>query len=255
MPCSASRVVPGAHRVVGPGTHRGSEPREVHTTGPPPVGPCAAPAGRPLRPRAAPEVAVRAHAHDQRSVRDLLCRARPSMSGRRTMEFKPGVPTSPWRLEAKPARLGYKSRCRPSSRAHDVVVRHRRPHGELLPPRAAAQPRWSLPSCLLRSVAGQHAGGEAPCGYRPPASPSTAAGCSSVANNPRNGTLGEPTPLSRPFPAEPSLPLTGIELPPPAMAPGTQLQPNFSSRGPVCEIWGPVRKTVSSRSRWRCRNL
>jgi hypothetical protein len=33
MPCSASWVVPGAHRVVGPGTHRGSGPREVHTTG------------------------------------------------------------------------------------------------------------------------------------------------------------------------------------------------------------------------------
>jgi hypothetical protein len=32
VPCSASRVVPGAHRVVGPGTHRGSGPREVHTT-------------------------------------------------------------------------------------------------------------------------------------------------------------------------------------------------------------------------------
>jgi hypothetical protein len=30
--CSANRVVPGAHRVVGPGTHRGSGPREVHTT-------------------------------------------------------------------------------------------------------------------------------------------------------------------------------------------------------------------------------
>jgi hypothetical protein len=30
--CSASRAVPGAHRVVGPGTHRGSGPREVHTT-------------------------------------------------------------------------------------------------------------------------------------------------------------------------------------------------------------------------------
>jgi hypothetical protein len=30
--CCASRVVPGAHRVVGPGTHRGSGPREVHTT-------------------------------------------------------------------------------------------------------------------------------------------------------------------------------------------------------------------------------
>jgi hypothetical protein len=34
VPCSASRVVPGAHRVVGPGTHRGSGPREVHTTAP-----------------------------------------------------------------------------------------------------------------------------------------------------------------------------------------------------------------------------
>jgi hypothetical protein len=32
VPCSASRVVPGAHRVVGPDTHRGSGPREVHTT-------------------------------------------------------------------------------------------------------------------------------------------------------------------------------------------------------------------------------
>jgi hypothetical protein len=32
VPCSASQVVPGAHRVVGPGTHRGSGPREVHTT-------------------------------------------------------------------------------------------------------------------------------------------------------------------------------------------------------------------------------
>jgi hypothetical protein len=31
--CSASRVVPGAHQVVGPGTHRSSGPREVHTTG------------------------------------------------------------------------------------------------------------------------------------------------------------------------------------------------------------------------------
>jgi hypothetical protein len=30
--CGTSRVVPGAHRVVGPGTHRGSGPREVHTT-------------------------------------------------------------------------------------------------------------------------------------------------------------------------------------------------------------------------------
>jgi hypothetical protein len=32
VPCNASRVVPGAHRVVSPGTHRGSGPREVHTT-------------------------------------------------------------------------------------------------------------------------------------------------------------------------------------------------------------------------------
>jgi hypothetical protein len=32
VPCSASRVVTRAHRVVGPGTHRGSGPREVHTT-------------------------------------------------------------------------------------------------------------------------------------------------------------------------------------------------------------------------------
>jgi hypothetical protein len=32
VPCSTSLVVPWAHRVVGPGTHRGSGPREVHTT-------------------------------------------------------------------------------------------------------------------------------------------------------------------------------------------------------------------------------
>jgi hypothetical protein len=37
VPCSASRVVPGAHRVVGPGIHRGSGPREVHTTDTPRV--------------------------------------------------------------------------------------------------------------------------------------------------------------------------------------------------------------------------
>jgi hypothetical protein len=43
--CSASRVVSGAHRVVGPGTHRGSGPREVHTT--------AAPQHR-ARPRSSP---------------------------------------------------------------------------------------------------------------------------------------------------------------------------------------------------------
>jgi hypothetical protein len=33
VPCGTSPVVPGAHRVVGPSTHRGSGPREVHTTG------------------------------------------------------------------------------------------------------------------------------------------------------------------------------------------------------------------------------
>jgi hypothetical protein len=32
VPCSASQVVTGAHRVVGPGTHQVSGPREVHTT-------------------------------------------------------------------------------------------------------------------------------------------------------------------------------------------------------------------------------
>jgi hypothetical protein len=32
VPCGTSQVVLGAHRVVGPGTHRGSGPREVHTT-------------------------------------------------------------------------------------------------------------------------------------------------------------------------------------------------------------------------------
>jgi hypothetical protein len=64
---------------------------------------------------------------------------------------------------------------------------------------------------------------------------STIAGCSSAANNPWNGTLGEPTPLPRPFPAKPSLPLAGIELPPPPMARGTQLQSNFSSRGLICK--------------------
>jgi hypothetical protein len=32
VPCGTSRVVPGAHRVVGPGTNRGSGLREVHMT-------------------------------------------------------------------------------------------------------------------------------------------------------------------------------------------------------------------------------
>jgi hypothetical protein len=36
VPCGTSRVVPGAHQVVGPGTHRGNGPREVHTTEQPP---------------------------------------------------------------------------------------------------------------------------------------------------------------------------------------------------------------------------
>jgi hypothetical protein len=35
VPCSTSRVVPGAHRVVGTGTHHSSGPRDVHTTLPP----------------------------------------------------------------------------------------------------------------------------------------------------------------------------------------------------------------------------
>jgi hypothetical protein len=34
VPCNASQVVPGGHRVVDPSTHRGSRPREVHTTSP-----------------------------------------------------------------------------------------------------------------------------------------------------------------------------------------------------------------------------
>jgi hypothetical protein len=34
VPCGTSRVVSGAHRVVGPCTHRGSGLREVHTTDP-----------------------------------------------------------------------------------------------------------------------------------------------------------------------------------------------------------------------------
>jgi hypothetical protein len=59
--------------------------------------------------------------------------------------------------------------------------------------------------------------------------------------------VGEPLSTPPPFPsrAEPSP--RRIELPPPAMAPGTQLQSIFSSRGHVCEIRGSVRKSVSSR--------
>jgi hypothetical protein len=34
VPCSTSRVVLGAHRVVGPGTHQSSGPRDVYTTSP-----------------------------------------------------------------------------------------------------------------------------------------------------------------------------------------------------------------------------
>jgi hypothetical protein len=59
VPCSASRVVPAAHRVVGPVTHRGSGPREVHTTGsthhlpPPTTGPDSS-LTRPRHPAPAP---------------------------------------------------------------------------------------------------------------------------------------------------------------------------------------------------------
>jgi hypothetical protein len=39
------------------------------------------------------------------------------------------------------------------------------------------------------------------------------------------------------------------------MATGTQLQSNFSSGGPICEIRGLIRKTISSRSRVKVLNL
>jgi hypothetical protein len=46
-------------------------------------------------------------------------------------------------------------------------------------------------------------------------------GCSSAPTNPRNRTSGDPSCLPYTFPAGPSPPLAGIEICPPAMAPGT----------------------------------
>jgi hypothetical protein len=70
---------------------------------------------------------------------------------------------------------------------------------------------------------------------------------------PSESVVGEPLSTPPPFPGRAEPPLARIELPPPAMALGTQLQSKFSSRGPVCEIRGSVRKSVSPRFAESCK--
>jgi hypothetical protein len=98
--CSASRVVPGAHRVVGPGTHRGSGPREVHTTPGPsneaylssphleasPVTTFRAsssPAPKPVKPQSAPAILSQESVHTMLSITHHT-RKRPSTGPRTT---------------------------------------------------------------------------------------------------------------------------------------------------------------------------
>jgi hypothetical protein len=65
--------------------------------------------------------------------------------------------------------------------------------------------------------------------------PPTLADTSSGPSNRRNGVLGEPTSLPRPFPAMPGLPLTGIRPSPLLVAPRTTLQRSSSFQGPRCK--------------------
>jgi hypothetical protein len=75
------------------------------------------------------------------------------------------------------------------------------------------------------------------------APPSTTAGTSFDPSNHRNGTLGEPTPLSHPFPAKPGLPLARIPPSSPLAALGTTLQSSRSFQRPRCKNQRPVRKS------------
>jgi hypothetical protein len=85
VPCGTSRVVPGAHQVVGPGTHRGSGPREVHTTGLG-VGPAAVVAAPLYRPREALACGLRWEAARTWSGSDL----RPSPRRRQSEDSADG---------------------------------------------------------------------------------------------------------------------------------------------------------------------
>jgi hypothetical protein len=55
------------------------------------------------------------------------------------------------------------------------------------------------------------------------APPNIVSGYSSTPTDPRNRTPGDPSCHNRTFPAGPNPPLAGIDLGPPAMAPGTTL--------------------------------
>jgi hypothetical protein len=65
--------------------------------------------------------------------------------------------------------------------------------------------------------------------------PPRLAGTSSGPSNRRNGVLGEPTSLPRPFPAKPGLPLAGIRPSPLLVAPRTTLQRSSSFQGLRCK--------------------
>jgi hypothetical protein len=65
--------------------------------------------------------------------------------------------------------------------------------------------------------------------------PPRLAGTSSGPSNRRNGVLGEPTSLPRPFPAKPDLPLAGIRPSSLLVAPRTTLQRESSFQGLRCK--------------------
>jgi hypothetical protein len=65
--------------------------------------------------------------------------------------------------------------------------------------------------------------------------PPTLADTSFGPSNRRNGVLGEPTSLPRPFPTKPGLPLAGIRPSPLLVAPRTTLQRSSSFQGLRCK--------------------
>jgi hypothetical protein len=181
VPCSASRVVPGAHRVVGPGTHRGSGPREVHTTLS-----ATSSFSLPHLQRNEPS----SHGRHLCSADAIAgCRGAPPSACHHRPKTSPEPPhcsTSPSPATGSPplrARTTEKRLRRPQ--IHRAAVLHRR--SILQPPDAS------------------------------------------------NGTLGEPTPLPRPFPAKPGLPLAGIRPSPLLVAPRTTLQRSSSFQGLRCK--------------------
>lgn len=78
---------------------------------------------------------------------------------------------------------------------------------------------------------------------------------SSAPTNPQNQTPGDHSCLLLPFSAEPSLPFTGVELPPMAMAPRTCSWLEFSFQGPICKNQEPVCEESVFKPRSKTQNL